>query len=126
MRRQSEIDRSLHSEAKRRLASKVEEIRKALWDDGYFTIAQQAFAMGVQRSTAWAMLNRNQVVGPSAKVIKRILSSPNLPPAARRKIEEYVDEKISGLYGHGENSMRRFRNHFFVTVTLRSPIAFGQ
>jgi len=33
-------------------------------------------------------LNRDKRAGPSAKVIKRILSSPNVPPAVRRKVEE--------------------------------------
>src|SRR6516162_412400 len=45
-------------------------------------------------------LNRDKRVGPSAKVIKRILSSPNVPPAVRRKVEEYIANRIGGLYGH--------------------------
>jgi hypothetical protein len=127
MRRQSDPDRILRSEAKRRLASKVEEIRRALWTAGYYTTAQQAVAMGVLRSTAWGIFNSNEMVGPSAKIIKRILSSPKLPPAARRKVEEYVEEKISGLYGDSERSKRRFRDQFTtVTATPRSAIAFGQ
>jgi hypothetical protein len=42
-------------------------------------------------------------------IIKRILSAPNLPPAARRKVEEYVEEKIAGLYGHTVHRRRWFR-----------------
>jgi len=45
-------------------------------------------------------------------VIKRILSSPSLPPAARRKVEEYVAEKIAGLYGHSEGRVRWFGDQF--------------
>ena len=43
-----------------------------------------------------------EAVGPSANIIKRILSSPKLPPVARRKVEEFVEERITGLYGHSK------------------------
>jgi hypothetical protein len=74
------------------------------------TVAKQAAVLGVSRSTAWALLNLDKRAGPSAIVIKRILSSPNLPPPVRRKVEEYVGDKIAGLYGHSEQSKRAFRN----------------
>ena len=50
-----------------------------------------------------------EAVGPSANIIKRILSSPKLPPVARRKVEEFVEERISGLYGHSAWSHDHFR-----------------
>jgi len=62
------------------------------------------------------LLNRDKRVGPSAKIIKRILSSAKLPPAVRRKIEEYVEAKISGLYGHTEVRRQWFRDQL-CTVT---------
>jgi hypothetical protein len=96
------------SAAKARQALKLAEIREALMAAGCNTTAKQAAVLGVCRSTAWVLLNRDKRVGPSANVIKRILSSPNLPPVARRKVEEYVEERISGLYGHTE--IRRFRD----------------
>jgi hypothetical protein len=65
--------------------------------------------MGVCRSTAWAVLNGDKRVGPSANIIKRILSSPKLPPVARRKVEVFVEERISGLYGHSAWSHDHFR-----------------
>ena len=99
-------------EAKARQASKLAEIRDALVAAGYDTTAQQATALGVSRPTAWALLNRDKRAGPSAMIIKRILSSPNLPPAARRKVEEYVAEKIVGLYGHHKDRTRWFRDQF--------------
>ena len=111
MERRIEIDRSLDS-AKRRQASKLREIREALVAAGYNTAVEQAIALGVTRSTAWVVLNRDERMGPSAKIIKRILSSPELPPAARLKVKEYVEEKISGLYGHSKQSMRAFRDQF--------------
>jgi hypothetical protein len=94
--------------AKARQASKLEEIREALIAAGCDTTAKQAAVLGLLRSTTWALLNQGTRAGPSAKVIKRILSSPNLPPRARRKVEEYVEEKISGLYGHSEVRTQAF------------------
>ena len=96
-------------EEKARQASKLTEIREALINAGCNSTDKQAAAMGVRRSTAWAVLNRNKRVGPSANIIKRILSSPKLPPVARRKVEEFVEERISGLYGHSAWSHDHFR-----------------
>jgi len=97
-------------EAKARQASKLAEIRETLKAAGCGTTAKQAAVLGVCRSTAWALLNRDKRVGPSANVIKRILSSPNLPPGARRKVEEYVEQKITGRYGHSEVRTEAFRD----------------
>jgi hypothetical protein len=98
--------------AKARQASKLAEIREALVAAGCNTAAKQAAVLGVSRPTAWVVLNRDKRVGPSAIVIKRILSSPDLPRAVRRKVEEYVEERIRGLYGHSQQSMRSFREQF--------------
>src|SRR6516164_5039036 len=84
---------------KARQAAKLAEIREALVAAGYDTTTKQAAVLGVSRTTAWVVLNRDKKTGPSASVIKRILSSPNIPPAVRRKVEEYIQERISGLYG---------------------------
>ena len=100
------------AEAKERQALKLAEIREALVAAGYDTTAKQAAVLGVCRATAWVVLNRDKRVGPSASVIKRILSSPNIPPAVRRKVEEYIQERISGLYGHGVSATRTFSNQF--------------
>ena len=104
------------SKAKARQASKLTEIRKALVRAGYDTTAKQAAVLGVCRSTAWVLLNRDKRVGPSAIVIKRILSSPKLPPRARRKVEEYVAEKICGRCGHSEERTRAFRDVLTRTI----------
>src|SRR6516164_9620298 len=93
--RRARIDFQL--EPKERQALKLAEIREALVTAGYNTTAKQAAVLGVCRATAWVLLNRDKRAGPSAKVIKRILSSPQIPKSARRKIEQYVKEKIHGL-----------------------------
>ena len=79
---------------------------------GFDTTAKQSAVLGIGRSTAWAVLNSDKRTGPSASVIKRILSSSTLPPAARQKVEEYVEEKIRGLYGHSERRSEAFRDTF--------------
>ena len=98
--------------AKARQASKLAEIREALVSAGCDTTTKQAVALGVGRSTTWALLNLDKRAGPSANIIKRILSSPNLPAVARRKVEEYVKEKIGGRYGHSNRRAQTFGDVF--------------
>ena len=102
----------VRSRAKRRQASKLAEIRQALVAAGFDTVAKQATALGVKRPTAWALLNRDKRAGPSAMIIKRILSSPKLPAEVRRRVEEYIEQKIEGVYGHNEARRRWFRDQF--------------
>ena len=98
--------------AKARQGAKLAEIRDALLLLGYNSAAKQAIALNVNRKTAWNVLNRDRGAGPSAAVLKRILSSPYLPPFVRRKVEEYVGEKITGLYGHSKGRTDSFREEF--------------
>ena len=97
---------------KARLVSKLAQIRAALIDAGCDTVAKQAAAFGLRRSTTWALLNQGTRAGPSAKVVKRILSSPVLPAGARREVEDYVKEKSRGRYGHSEQRTRAFHDVF--------------
>ena len=106
------VQRSENRRAKARQASKIAEIRAALVSAGFDTVAKQATALRVCRSTAWAVLNSDKRAGPSANVIKHILSSPKLPAVARRKVEEYVKEKSSGLYGHSKPRVKAFSDEF--------------
>ena len=115
--------------AKARQAAKLVEIRETLVAAGYDTTRKQAAVLGVYRTTAWIVLNGDKKAGPSASVIKRILSSPNIPPAVRRKVEEYILERISGLYGHGVSATRAFSNQFELTKAKARQgfpsVAFG-
>ena len=108
--RHSRID--FKSEAKEKQASKLAEIREALVTAGYDTTAKQAAVLGVGRSTAWVLLNRDKRAGPSAKVIKRVLLSSQVPKKVRRKIEQYVEQKARGLYGHCASATRSFGHQF--------------
>ena len=108
--------------SKARQAAKLAEIREALVAAGYDTTAKQAAVLGVCRATAWVVLNRDKRAGPSAKVIKRILSSPQVPRSVRRKIEQYVKEKACGLYEHSETARRSFGNQFQRPVHLAKDL----
>ena len=108
---------SLQLEAKARQAAKLAEIREALVAAGCNSAAKQATVLGVSRATAWALLNRDKRTGPSAVVLKRMLSLRKLPRAVRRKVEEYCKERSAALW---TDSGRRGRNGFaisFVTPT---------
>jgi len=98
--------------ARTKQIAKIAEIRAALIAAGFDTTDKQAVALDLGRSTAWNVLNRDTRAGPSAAIVKRILSSPNLPPRARRKIEEYVREKSRGLYGHSARRSDVFSDQF--------------
>jgi hypothetical protein len=98
------------SELKARQASKIAEIREALVAAGFETITQQTAVLGLSRSTTWTVLrSRHKGSGLSASIINRILLSQELPSTARRIIDEYVQEKLLGAYGHSPVSLRQFR-----------------
>src|SRR5262245_39100263 len=104
--------RSENQQAKARQASRLAEIRAALIAAGCDTISKQAVVLGVGRSTAWTLLNSDTRAGPSAKIIKRVLSSDKLPAVARREVKKYVKEKRCGLYGHSNRRVEAFRDQF--------------
>ena len=99
---------------KERQALKLAEIREALVTAGYNTTLKQAAVLGLGRSTARCLLNHDKRAGPSTKIIKRILSSPQVPRKVRRKVEQYVDEKTRGLYGHSKQRTRWFGDQFYI------------
>ena len=108
--RRARIDFQL--EPKERQALKLAEIREALVAAGYDTTAKQAAVLGVCRSTAWVLLNRDKRAGPSAKVIKRVLLSPRVPKKVRLKVEQYDEEKTRGWYGHSKQRTQWFGAQF--------------
>jgi hypothetical protein len=94
---------------KARQAIRIKELGAALAADGFVTLDEQARALGLSRSTAWAVLQANhKASGLTVPTIKRMLSSPELPPSARVTILTYIDEKLAGLYGHNKKQLRRF------------------
>jgi hypothetical protein len=99
-----------HLAAHARQTHKIKAFKAALIAAGYDTASAQAEVLGLSRSTAWAALNaEHERAGFSSSTVNRILLSPKLPPAVRRIVEEYVKEKLKGLYGH----KRKGRLHLF-------------
>ena len=97
------------SQGKTRPTSRIRELGAALAADGLVTLDEQARALGLSRSTAWAVLKANhKASGLAAATISRMLSSPELPTHVRATILTYVEEKLAGLYGHNKKQLRRF------------------
>ena len=94
---------------KARQAIRIKELGAALAAEGFVTLDEQARALGLSRSTAWAVLQANhKASGLTVPTINRMLSSPELPPSARVTILTYIEEKLAGLYGHNKIQLRRF------------------
>jgi hypothetical protein len=89
--------------------SKIRQLRQALLDAGFVSLDQQAAALGLCRSTTWAVLKGNhKCSGLRAALIARMWAAPNLPPAAKRILTEYVRERSHGAYGHSDLIRKRF------------------
>ena len=98
-------DRSM----KARQCSKIAELRCVLEQSGYLSLDKQANALGLSRSTTWAILKAShKASGVSGSIIKRMLQSPALPPAVRQWVGEYVSEKLSGAYGQSTKRLQIF------------------
>ena len=94
---------------KARQSCKIRELGGALITAGFRTLDEQARALGLSRSSAWALLKANhKSSGLSAASINRMLSSPELLLHVRVTILTHVDEKLAGLYGHNKTQLRRF------------------
>ena len=101
--------RTLVADAKWRQANKIGEIRAAMIDAGLIALDEQAKALGLLRSTTWAILSgTHKASGLSASIVTRMLFAPDLPPQVRRKLLEYVREKFGGVYGHSPKQLRRY------------------
>ena len=92
-----------------RQSSKIRELAEAVKSAGFLTLDEQAKALGLSRSTAWTIRKAShKASGLSASIINRMLAAPELPPLARTKILEYVEEKAAGLYGGSRSQRRKF------------------
>jgi hypothetical protein len=94
------------AQMKVRQSCKLRELGDALLSAGFLTLDAQANALGLARRTTWTILTgSHKASGLSASTINRMLAAPQLPPLARSKIREYVEEKAAGLYG-GNSAQR--------------------
>ena len=109
LQRRGERPLPLSARVKARQASKIRELAEAVESAGFLTLDEQAKALGLPRSTAWTIRRAShKASGLSASIINRMLAAPELPPLARSKIIEYVEEKAAGLYGGSRSQRRRF------------------
>ena len=100
---------SVRMKEKSRQSSKIRELAEAVESAGFLTLDEQARALGVPRSTAWTIRRAShKASGLTASIINRMLGAPQLPPLARSKILEYVEEKVAGFYGGSRNQLRNF------------------
>jgi hypothetical protein len=99
----------LSARMKARQSAKIRELAEAIKSAGFLTLDEQAKALGLSRSTAWTIRKAShKASGLSASIINRMLAAPELPPLARTKILEYVEEKAAGLYGGSRSQRRKF------------------
>jgi hypothetical protein len=99
-----------HRAAQTKQMRKIKAFKAALIAAGYDTAGTQAKVLGLSRSTAWAALNADHKrAGFSSNTVKRMLLSSMLPPAVRRILEQYVEEKLKGLYGQKKKDIDIFR-----------------
>src|SRR5262245_17169295 len=85
------------TDLKARQLAKIRELGETLSAEGYTTLDEKARVLGLPRSTTWTILKANhKSSGLSAKIIKRVLAAPKLPPAVRHCVLEYIEEKSAG------------------------------
>jgi hypothetical protein len=98
------------SDLKSKQADKITAIRESLIFSGHDTFRKQVLVLGLSRSTAWHLLNGHyKGSGLSAGIVKRILASSTLPGPTREVIQQYIQQKLSGNYGHSRARLMAFR-----------------
>ena len=96
-------------DGKRRQRDKLRELANVLIANGHTSLDAQAKALGLPRSTVWAIFNTRHKIGLSSVLIRRMLSKSDLHPQIRAKVIEYAREKASGAYGHSARARQRWR-----------------
>jgi hypothetical protein len=90
-------------------ADQIKCIGAALARAGFRTVRAKAKALGISRSTAWTILRgTHKTSGLTAGTVRRMLSSPQLPDAARAVILDYVADKTAGAFGHRAQRRQEF------------------
>jgi hypothetical protein len=103
---------SIVARMKARQCAKLRDLRQALIDAGFKSLDQQATALGLGRSTAWAVLQgHHKSSGLSVAIVGRMMASPGLPQSARTVLLAYIQEKSAGAYGHNGKQAGRFFRH---------------
>jgi hypothetical protein len=118
---------SIVARMKGRQCAKIRDLRQALIDAGYQSLDQQAKALGLSRSTAWAVLQgHHKASGLSAAIISRMMASPGLPPSAGTVLLEYIKGKSAGDYGHNGSQVSRFLRRLHENRATEVPASSGR
>jgi len=109
---------------------RIRAIRAALISSGFVSLDQQTRALGLSRSTTWAVLQGNhKCTGLRAGLVVRMLASPRLPRDVRTILLTYVSERTQGAYGHGQLQRLRFvaqlRRHGLTAAGGESSLKSG-
>ena len=118
----------ISAQMKAKQCQKLAEIKTVLVFCGFKALNEQANVLNLSRSSAWKLLKSDhKQSGLSASSINRMLASPDLPPDVRKVIDEYVQEKLRGAYGHTAVALKRFRSKLRYAVLVRQTIlpAYG-
>ena len=100
---------SISQAMRTRQTKRIREIRQALIEAGFVSLDQQAAALGLSRSTTWAVLQGNhKCSGLRAALLARVLAAPNLPGSVRTILVTYINEKAQGAYGHNDLQRQHF------------------
>jgi hypothetical protein len=76
----------------------IQDIADALIVEGYYSLDEQANALGIHRSTAWTIVKNKHKLGRlSEKTTSRMLAQPKLPPSVRAAVLRYVMERPRSL-----------------------------
>ena len=95
--------------ARKQQRLKIEQITRTLAECGFVALDEQAYVLGLSRSTAWTIIRgTHKTSGLSATTINRMLATGRLPLRVRLKVLEYIAEKMSGAYGDREFRLRAF------------------
>jgi predicted DNA-binding transcriptional regulator AlpA len=100
---------SLGNGRKQQQRLKIEEIGRALAECGFVALDEQAYVLGLSRSTAWTVLRgKHKSSGLSAMTINRMLATGRLPSRVRLTLLEYIAEKMSAVYGDRTHRLKAF------------------
>ena len=106
---------------------KIRQIAKVLREGGKASVSELAGALGLSRSTTWALLKADhKTSGLHAKLIGRMLAHKDLPPSVRSVLREYIIEKATGHYGHSSVRRRRFAAYFWDMPELADFLKVGE
>ena len=88
----------MQPDVRRNYAVRLQHISEALIACGCTRLDQQAKALGVNRSTAWTIVNtKHKLDRLSTKTTKRILANPALPSSVRSIMQRYLAERSKAL-----------------------------